>query len=314
MSVTDVLLKMPADCHIQIRSDIAGWKGNYHQFDASQVGAIQAAWFSGRPLLVRGDPGLGKSQLAPALASYLGFDFHSLAIHADTEINDLLYRIDHVGRLSDSQLSCGAKTLADYVHPGILWQAIAPNILQKGSKSQPQGKKVNGSLVLIDEIDKSDSSLPNALLEVLNNKTITVTALEQVVEQAEAHPVFVVITSNDDRELPAAFLRRCAILDLQLYDGERGIEQLMAIYHVHKLSIKKQTEGEEVDDNEVRILAQAVIQSRAQQIASNDYAAGTSEFLDLVRALSVYPSAKRAERKAQLMQVLVEKRNQREQR
>ncbi len=312
------LINMDANTIQKIANNIPGWGENSHQFSAEQVGAIQAAWLAKRPLLVRGDPGLGKSQMAAALASFLNFNFSSITVHADTEISDLLYRVDHIKRLAHAQGQSEQDEI-DYVNKGVLWQTLAPKT-EPTSASQcnenPQNKNAQGNLLLIDEIDKADASLPNALLEVLANRTINVLPLNQVVKQ-EANPAFILITSNDERELPAAFLRRCAILDLTLKEGEQGEEQLKNIFKAHQQSINQLANGtgfvpQEGNEfpAEVCEIAASIIKIRAEQKQAHEYVSGTSEFLDLLRALVQFPCGDERENiKATLTKALVQKTN-----
>lgn len=318
--ITKQIITMNAHLTQQINDDIIGWGGNNHQFSTEQVGAIQAAWLAGRPLLVRGDPGLGKSQMAAALACFINFKFNSITIHADTEIADLLYRVDHVARLSDAQQTEDSKPLSSYVNEGVLWQTLAPKTKATDLstiQNAEQTDSYNGSLLLIDEIDKADSSLPNALLEVLANKTINVMPLKQKLKQENEHPVFVIITSNDERELPAAFLRRCAILDLTLEEGAVGEKQLTDIYLAQQDAINNLANGVgfEVTDSEtvppdVTAMAKLVIENRAIQKERHDYLSGTSEFLDLLRALVQFPAGElRNNQQEILVNTLVKKSN-----
>ena len=293
------LIKWEMEDTHEIRDDIAGWGEFTHRFCKNQIAAIQAAGLTGRPLLVRGDPGLGKSQLAPALASKLGFDFDAITIHADTEINDLLYKVDHVERLFLAQSGNGklentdALNIDKFVKHGILWRAIAPE--------KPVKK---GLVVLIDEIDKAESSLPNALLEVLNNYTITVPAFAEPIQGDANRAVIFVLTSNDERELPAAFMRRCAILDLSLKDSQ----QLMDIFDCHQKRLK----AAKLDRQSVQSLADDLIKYRNKQKEAHKYAPGTAEFLDIVSALAQFDKDIRDEKLAGLKKVFMYKKDQRD--
>ena len=282
-----------------IRNDISGWAGATHQFCEKQIAAIQAAGLTGRPLLVRGDPGLGKSQLAPALASLLGFDYDAITIHADTEINDLLYRVDHVERLflaqsNDKKVKKDDLDISKFLHQGILWRAIKPDKIDENK----------GLVVLIDEIDKAESSLPNALLEVLNNYTISVPALKEPIEGNSERAVFFVLTSNDERELPAAFMRRCAVLDLSLNNAQ----QLVDVFECHK----QRLEANELDEQLVKTLADDLIDYRKAQKEAHKYAPGTAEFLDILSALAKFSADKRQAKLDGLKEVFMFKKEQRD--
>ncbi|WP_111979908.1 AAA family ATPase [Algibacillus agarilyticus] len=257
-----------------------GWPKSCYRLDGEHIGAIQAAYFANRPLLVRGDPGLGKSQLALAIAAILDFDLITSPIHYNTTIEDLLYSIDHLQRLHDVQANNKTPeqlAIKNYVKPGKVWQAIAP-------ENQSKPCKKEGRVLLIDEIDKADSTLPNALLEVLNNKSITIPHMDVPITQKADHQVFIVITSNEERLLPEAFLRRCAILDLRLpKDKNQAVEQLICIYQAH---CEKELIIPLDKDETVNAIATWVVEQRQKQDAN--YQSGTSEFLDVIKAVNQY--------------------------
>ena len=160
------------------------WRESVHVFDERSAQAIRAALAAGRPLLVRGDPGTGKSQLARAAAKVLGRKFLSQVVDAHTEIQDLWYRFDAVSRLGNAQLLsiAGKETSADaanstlnpqhYLSPGILWWAFAWDSAKqhhcKHKSFKPDardtGDSNQGVVLLLDEIDKADADLPNSLL------------------------------------------------------------------------------------------------------------------------------------------------------
>jgi MoxR-like ATPase len=212
-----------------------------HVFEADMIDALDAALAAQRPLLVRGEPGIGKSQLARAAARQLGRMFIPHVVDARTESNDLLWHYDAVSRLADAQLA-GAlgergkrlrKHLAvrHYLHPGPLWWAFdwddalaqaasvgtgAP--LQDHTLSpEHQPAPHHGCVVLIDEIDKAESDVPNGLLEALGNGEFhPLGRNDPVVAREGVPPPLVVITTNNERALPDAFIRRCLVLKLDL--------------------------------------------------------------------------------------------------
>ena len=219
-----------------------------HQFDERSIAAVETALAAGRPLLVRGEPGLGKSQLAKASAECLEWNFESTAVHAGTEPRDLLWTFDAVGRLAKAQLLAAmpeslrkdvdVKTaLAEdaFTRPGILWWAFdwSSAVQQRASAEQslsladagarpptaeqPEPSEKRGVVVLIDEIDKADASVPNALLEALADRCFRTPAGQTVkldLEKQEAP--LIVFTTNEERKLPNAFLRRCVVLRLKM--------------------------------------------------------------------------------------------------
>ena len=309
-STNQKFLELPADKEQIIDQEIPGWGGQPHQFDIEQVGALQAAWFSSRPLLVRGDPGLGKSQMAPAIASYLGFRFINITINGSTEIEDLLYNVDHIKRLS--LLENKKVDLESAIEQGVLWRALAPTTTPSDLKASAKENQhiVNGTVLLIDEIDKADASLPNALLEVLNNQTITVNPLNKVLTTQVDNPVVVIITSYEERELPEAFLRRCAVLDLTLSNDDTGIEKLVSIFKVHQKNINNNAPSP-IDIATAEGIAGKVIKTRKLHLEKQEYLPGTSEFLDYLRAFSQLPSSQ-SDMAERLKQYIIEKRNLRE--
>jgi MoxR-like ATPase len=155
--------------------------------------AVNAALTLERPLLVKGEPGTGKTVLAQEVAKALGRDLIAWHIKSTTKAQQGLYEYDAVARLRDSQLGDGrVHDIANYIVKGKLWQAFeadAPPVL------------------LIDEIDKADIEFPNDLLLELDRMEFHVYETKQVV-RARQRPL-VIITSNNEKELPDAFLRRC---------------------------------------------------------------------------------------------------------
>ena len=155
--------------------------------------AVNAAVTLERPLLVKGEPGTGKTELARQVADSLGMEMIEWNIKSTTRAQQGLYEYDAVSRLRDSQL--GDKRVHDvahYIKQGKLWQAFT------------SAKKV---VLLIDEIDKADIEFPNDLLQELDRMTFHVYETGATVEAI--HRPVVIITSNNEKELPDAFLRRC---------------------------------------------------------------------------------------------------------
>lgn len=212
------------------------WRKTVHVFDERTAQAIRAALASGRPLLVRGEPGTGKSQLARAAARVMGRKFLSHVVDAHTEIQDLWYRFDAVSRLGNAQVLSVTGKGKDidaeldpqkYLSPGILWWTFAWETAAGHSCKHPSfmpdendpGDAKKGVVLLLDEIDKADADLPNSLLETLDNGKFTVPWIRKTVGAADRSSglrPLVVITTNEDRQLPGAFVRRCMVLDLRL--------------------------------------------------------------------------------------------------
>ncbi len=155
--------------------------------------AVQAAMTLERPLLVKGEPGTGKTLLAEEVSRFFGMPLISWHIKSTTKAQQGLYEYDAVSRLRDSQLGeARVQDIAHYIKKGKLWEAFAAN------------ERV---VLLIDEIDKADIEFPNDLLLELDRMEFYVYETQQMV-RAIQRPV-VIITSNNEKELPDAFLRRC---------------------------------------------------------------------------------------------------------
>ncbi|MGC1309032.1 MAG: MoxR family ATPase [Phormidesmis sp.] len=171
------------------------------------VDVVNLAIYLERPLLLKGEPGCGKTQLAIAVAYELGLDFEAWYVKSTSRAKEGLYTYDTVGRLRDAQLAAsGALTLeeknrfedpATYVRLGPLGRAFM------NSKR---------TVVLIDEIDKADIDFPNDLLLELDEQRIKIAEIQESGKEKEikaVHPPIVFITSNDEKDLSDAFLRRC---------------------------------------------------------------------------------------------------------
>src|SRR3954469_24299851 len=181
--------------------------------------AVNAAITLERPLLIKGEPGTGKTMLAEEVARALGKPLYQWHIKSTTKAQQGLYEYDAVSRLRDSQLGDQrVGDIANYIVKGVLWQAFeAPE----------------QSVVLVDEIDKADIEFPNDLLRELDRMEFFVYETQQTVRAR--HRPLIFITSNNEKELPDAFLRRCFFHYIRFPDKET----MQAIVDVHFPGLKK---------------------------------------------------------------------------
>jgi MoxR-like ATPase len=186
--------------------------------------AVNAAIVLQRPLLVKGEPGTGKTVLAREIASALEIPIIEWHIKSTTKAQQGLYEYDAVARLRDSQLGDDrVNDIANYIRRGKLWEAFT-------TTERP--------VLLIDEIDKADIEFPNDLLQELDRMEFFVYETGETVKAVQ-RPI-VIITSNNEKELPDAFLRRCFFHYIRFPDAET----MQAIVDVHFPGIKKQLVAE----------------------------------------------------------------------
>lgn len=271
-----------------------------HVFDADTIEAVNAALAARRPLLVRGEPGTGKSQLARAVAAALGRAFLPFTVDARTEARDLLYTVDTVARLADAQI-LGHLTAEEtrgvdvqtrlaemrYTEPGPLWWVLnwrsAETQIDDRGGSRPwtpgdDWNKKNGAVLLIDEIDKADPAVPNGLLEALGQEQFRRPDGESVAASDHAAPPIVIITTNEERALPDAFVRRCLVLQLGWpKEPEELIKALVKRGRAH---------FESVDERVLFAAAEMVAKDRKEVARRSMCPPGGAEYLDLLRAVA----------------------------
>jgi MoxR-like ATPase len=285
--------------------------------------AILAAVGAQRPLLVQGEPGVGKSQLALAASTTLRRPLIRFTVDSNTEATDLLYRYDSVRRLAEAQVQRSILTsteretdgtskqnnaatskldpmaIDNFVSPGPLWWALDwEGAATKSPSDKPQHSFDNwqesqGVVILIDEIDKADAHVPNGLLEVLGENRFVPLGREKPISLKKDHAApLVVITSNEDRILPPAFVRRCVVLKMELPGGsaseiDDNSNQLVDyLEHLGKAHFKDRF-STETD-------GKSIYRAIAEQLAADRFAAiqqslrpfpGPAEYLDILRAI-----------------------------
>jgi MoxR-like ATPase len=194
--------------------------GSVYVYDEDTELAVNVALATGRPLLVTGPPGSGKSSLAPNVAKTAGWRFEQQVISSTTEARDLMWTFDAVRRLRDAQAGDEPRELREYIRAEVLWRAFDPDSAETRGRSRADG--ATRAVVLLDEIDKADPDVPNNLLVPLGSWEFDVPDLKVKVE-ADVPPL-VILTTNDERELSKPFVRRCVVLTLTRPDRDRLVE------------------------------------------------------------------------------------------
>jgi len=231
--------------------------------------AVNAAVTLERPILIKGEPGTGKTQLAFEIAGALDRPLYEWHIKSTTKAQQGLYDYDAVARLRDSQLGDErVHDIANYIVPGKVWEAFESDV-------QP--------VLLIDEIDKADIEFPNDLLQELDRMEFYVYETKKLIK-ANHRPI-IVITSNNEKELPDAFLRRCFFHYIKFPDQET----MEKIIEVHYPGLKK------------ALLKEALAAFyKIRDVPGLKKKPSTSELLDWIKLLlaeDIPPEALRAENK-----------------
>lgn len=289
------IAKVPVP-HIQELPKVDG-RTPHHVFDPDSVLAVSTALACGRPLLVRGEPGTGKSQLAMAVAKALGRALVVRVVDARTEAHELMWTYDAVARLADAQASRGGENPSElaserlprsnYIAPGPLWWAFHWENADERARdveSRPEvplegTSAAKGVVLLIDEIDKTDLTVPNALLDALGSSRFFVPGVGWVNKQiGEGHvEPLVMLTTNTDRKLPDAFLRRCVVHDLEVPSGAALVEHLMRRGEAHFPNM---------DEAPMREAAELISAARAELSGRRFHCPpGVAEFIDLLTAV-----------------------------
>ena len=265
--------------------------------------AAETAIVTQRPLLLRGEPGCGKSSFAPFAARNLGWRYYEKTIGARTEARDLLWNFDALRRLRDAQAAKKEIDSRQYVTPGVLWWAFnredAQEFLGHGRKDVAEpfaevnaGRDPARAVVLIDEIDKAEPDVPNDLLEVLGLNRFRVDDAPHTVERKNpaARPpnrkpdygsLLLVITTNQERDLPPAFVRRCAVHTIAAPESEAAqIERLEKIARLH---MSKSIQQNRRSAKMLGQVARKYLENRKQPAVAGRRGPNIAEYLDAVR-------------------------------
>ena len=318
----------------------------HHLFEEADCYALWAAYQAQRPLLLRGAPGTGKSQIAKAIAHRLGWAFVSEVIHGNTELSDLYWQFDAVARLSEAQVQSAEPPemrqerlkASHYVSPGSFWWAYDWSSAQhfythcktsrRPAPYQPTGwnPEKDGVVLLLDEIDKADPDLPNGLLETLGNLEFTVPYLNQLnvhsssgdsnhdskkpmpsteknlagltcdgLMQAKPQKLLIVITTNEERELPSAFVRRCFVHALSM-PRDNTEEWLIKRGYLHF--------GDRIEAQAYELAAAMLMNNRRSQTT---FRPGLAEYIDLLRVVKDLDKPLQMERLKKVATYVMEK-------
>jgi len=283
-----------------------------HIFDEDDCYAMWSAYAAGRPLLVRGKSGTGKSQMARAIADRLGWSFVSEVVRGSTELSDLHWSFDAIGRLGEAQTQ-GVKPVAtdkekadttkakvdpldpkNFLSPGAFWWAYDWKTAEKQYKQcrsnlrpRPEDtEQKDGVVLLIDEIDKAEPDLPNGLLETLGNYEFTVPYVDQMKGinpvKGNKKNLLIIIATNEERELPTAFVRRCFVHTLKMGDTTDWLIERGKLHF-----------GSSIAKEVFEKAAVLLIQDR-KSTSQGRYPPGLAEYIDLLHALKEVPLQEQA--------------------
>jgi len=249
--------------------------------------AVNVALATRRPLLIAGEPGSGKSTLAENVAAVLGWSYYKQMITSRTRATDLLYTFDSLRRLNHATTpGMDLKDDRYYIEPATLWWALDPDTAAtRGHVAIPDAAQARDpvirqgegdrAVVLLDEIDKADPDVPNDLLEPFDLRSFTVAETgEAIPRDREARPgreALLILTTNGERELPPAFMRRCVTLTLDSPDAPWFVA----------IADKRYPDG---DRRMHRAVAKEVTRLREEAKKKRLRPAGTGEYLDALAA------------------------------
>lgn len=241
--------------------------GKFYRYTSEIKLAVRVALAVGRPMLIFGPSGCGKSSLVFSLARLLRRRYYEFVVHSRSEARDLYYRFDAVRRLGEAQIGAAGKGDAGYswrsshpfIEPGPLWWVFSPETARLRGKEkatpgvplavdpgrwppdygEPQQRAADGppppAVLLIDEIDKADPDFPNNLLVPLGSRQFFVEETGDVVrlrglDDSQTSAPLVVVTSNQERDLPVAFVRRCIVLEIPSFGDDDLLDLAKATF------------------------------------------------------------------------------------
>lgn len=305
-------LTLPDTSVVELRQSEDGLPDAVHLFSKEEIAALNAALATGRPLLVRGEPGTGKTQLGRAAAAALGWGLAFQVFDGLTEVHDALWTLDPVARLAEAQVLgvarsapqipvdvAGRLDLRNFLSPGVLWWALDPRTAreQEDRRSRvgvsgvvspchlsPRGAPQYGAgvVAVVDEIDKADPSVPNALLDALGHKGFVVPGWGRVGLAPGRRPL-VILTTNEERSLPDAFLRRCLVL---CYAVPEKVEEFTRyLLERGERHFRGRPGVPDVERSVLEEAADLTAKDRDQIRKRQVHPPGLAEFLDLVRAV-----------------------------
>lgn len=239
-------LKLGRDGAISINGLDNKTRGKDYILESNVIAAVDIAMGLGRPLLISGDPGVGKTELGFAIARRMGFPrTYHFVTKSTTEARDLFYRYDALGRFRDAHAGTGAPPAGNYIEYHALGAAILdahPKALVShllvGERAYAHSGDPVETLVVIDEVDKASRDFPNDILVELESLQFSVAELPASQTEGgkrqtpQTPPIgairpFVVIISNEERQLPDTFLRRCVFHQIE-FPGENVLQQIIA--------------------------------------------------------------------------------------